>query len=458
MYHKTRTIVYEAFRQDLLEVVPGLKDNPSYWEFTGLLAWGLDLGKGIIISREILAQIERKIHLLKGHRYNGKEFLEKYSRDVMHIEYSAWDFDQYRTITKVAWPDRALEIIEREKNRMYTGKRVYIGTGLEYTKARQSKEREYDKEYALSQMVLAANDEAIELMRYLNTLPENRFQHVLKHIDKAYELASAIENTKSKHEQIANLRAIQDQYQVFYIPKPKTVRVFSLNLGLTYIQRDLRKVLTQDWIELDLQNAQLAIAAKYWNISELQTFLETGKSMWNELFSYFGLEFNEYIKQHIFKKAVYALMYGMGKDNLKNGNNKFAGLNPLLAPYGIVNGGDLFLAHPLIKAILRQRGKMLKEIRNNYGAANIYGVWIPVNANQKETSVLAQLMQAIELHLLYPVVELAKSTDQFQIMIWQHDGFSIYITDKRRKDLWLARIKASVQERIDSLGIITKLV
>lgn len=461
MYHKPRSLVTYEFRNQLGTLLSGLKENPAYWEFTALLRWGRNEGNGVVISREMLASIERKTHLLNINKYTGKTFLDKYSQDVMKIEYSDWNIKQCRTITFIDWPKDVDELFRKETDRMIEGKKVYMSTGQEYTKHLQEIERETDREYALSRMALASNPEAVELLKYMNALPHNRFKSVLNHIDEAYEIAAQIENPFLRHEQIANLRAIQDQYQVFYVPKGRTARVFSLNLGLTTIRKDLRRILTQEWIELDLQNSQLAIAAKYWDIPEVTEFLQTKTSIWNELHKHFGTE-NHPKKDDIkivLKKALYALMYGMSINHLTNGkDSKWRGLNTLLLPYGIENAGDIFMNHPIIKVILKKRNKMLNQIRTDKGIVDIYGVWLPINKYQKEPSVLAQYMQAIELHLVYPVIELAKSTEQFQVMIFQHDGFSILIRDKHRKDLWIARIKEVIQTRIDSYNIITRLV
>ena len=38
---------------------------------------------------------------------------------------------------------------------------------------------------------------------------------------------------------------------------------------------------------------------------------------------------------------------------------------------------------------------------------------------------MAQQAQATELYLLLPVLKLAKSTNDFSITLWQHDGFSV---------------------------------
>jgi hypothetical protein len=61
------------------------------------------------------------------------------------------------------------------------------------------------------------------------------------------------------------------------------------------------------------------------------------------------------------------------------------------------------------------------------------------------------------LQLLYPVVEIAMTTDAFAIMLWQHDGFSIAVQDNRRLEDWKERIQSVVKNQADALGIYTEL-
>jgi hypothetical protein len=70
---------------------------------------------------------------------------------------------------------------------------------------------------------------------------------------------------------------------------------------------------------------------------------------------------------------------------------------------------------------------------------------------------MAQQAQAIEMHLLLPVITLAKTTSDFQVTLWQHDGFSVNFTSQGRKERWIKKINEVVNSKINELGVITKL-
>jgi G:T-mismatch repair DNA endonuclease (very short patch repair protein) len=69
----------------------------------------------------------------------------------------------------------------------------------------------------------------------------------------------------------------------------------------------------------------------------------------------------------------------------------------------------------------------------------------------------AHQAQSVELYLLLPVVELASTTKDFYITLWQHDGFSVHFTNKSKVDYWIKKIQSVVQSKIDEQGILTHL-
>ena len=71
--------------------------------------------------------------------------------------------------------------------------------------------------------------------------------------------------------------------------------------------------------------------------------------------------------------------------------------------------------------------------------------------------MLAQISQSVEMKLLLPVIDLAMTTKDFRVMLWQHDGFSVSFHSKGRKERWIRRIKQVVQEEADLRGIPTGL-
>jgi hypothetical protein len=88
---------------------------------------------------------------------------------------------------------------------------------------------------------------------------------------------------------------------------------------------------------------------------------------------------------------------------------------------------------------------------------NHFGEWIPYVESDGAKSVLAQLAQATEMALLLPAVELAEGTDEFQILLWQHDGFSVSFQNRSKRERWAGRITEAVNTEAGRLGIPTEL-
>ncbi len=238
------------------------------------------------------------------------------------------------------------------------------------------------------------------------------------------------------------------------------------------LTKDLRKTLTRGWVEFDLTSCQLAIAAKMWEIEEIQEFLKSGESIWISLINYYGfdaldMKHNETARYDLIKEdlkdALYSLMYGMTRKNL------IADLTEDLERFGIEDGGKTYMTHPLIKILYEARELRMKELNDCDTAETIFGKIIHIRGSKFSSgapddlrkeyirSVIAQQAQAIELYLMLPVLDLAKTTKDFIITIFQHDGCSINFTNKSKKKKWLNRIVASVQARADQLGILTGL-
>lgn len=90
---------------------------------------------------------------------------------------------------------------------------------------------------------------------------------------------------------------------------------------------------------------------------------------------------------------------------------------------------------------------------------NVYGTWIPFPpdcAPEKGVrSILAQCAQAAEMKLLAPVIDLAVEwegrSSGFDIMLWQHDGFSFVPNKHEDTQPWTERLQCAVKAQADHL-------
>ena len=70
---------------------------------------------------------------------------------------------------------------------------------------------------------------------------------------------------------------------------------------------------------------------------------------------------------------------------------------------------------------------------------------------------MARIAQAREMKTDFPAFELASKTKAFQILLFQHDGFSVHFTKAERESQWRTKIKAAVDSQAKKLGIPTSL-
>src|SRR5688500_3933967 len=116
-----RCTVSREFRDLLKDTFPELCKNPSYWRFLGYCLFGTHVDKDdykLLISKEVLATIEQKSHLLKHENYKGEVFLEAYQRDVAPIRWTSWDKNngKARKLIDTGLPAHILEAAAVERS------------------------------------------------------------------------------------------------------------------------------------------------------------------------------------------------------------------------------------------------------------------------------------------------------------------------------------------------------
>lgn len=163
------------------------------------------------------------------------------------------------------------------------------------------------------------------------------------------------------------------------------------------------------------------------------------------------------------RNSNYSLIYGMSKRGL------MYEINEGLKTYNLIKPGSHFFTHPLIKTIYEAREIKYKELNDIGEGQTIFGTTRKVYGSKtskgtpsKErmeyiTSILAHQAQSVELYILLPVIDLARTTKDFFITLWQHDGFSVHFTNKSKVDYWIKKIQSVVQQKIDEQGILTHL-
>ena len=464
-----RKLITQEYYNLIIREFPSAKENPAYFKLLCYLAFGrLNKKTGqVIIDYSRLARIQfgNKIGIKKVQQlnYRALTFLEEFQRDVMSEETFTWsdyDFDEHRAReAEVIWSDTMIKAIEDENlYRASTTKLnglVYIDSGKKYSQASIKLARDMDLQMAQQQQRIAT-DEQKPLLEYMHSLNIKHFSNIVNpsNLMAAFAEILKIEKKTSRDHQFNILCAIQEDLKPLYQPSKNgnTVRIFALNDSMLSLKKSIKKVLCKGWFEFDLASAQLAIVSQTWNIPFIRDYLNSGNKIWKDLCSHLNLPYTEDIKADL-KVALYALVYGKTVTKLQQLIKETIGEEYV----------DLWLTHPVIKAILAARKIKIEQLLKDRQLTTIFGKTIKITGkdrteiNAKIRSALAEESQAVEYYLILPVLELAQSTKDFVITLVQADGFSCSFTNKTKQQRWIDRILQSVQLRADSLSIPTHL-
>lgn len=308
-----------------------------------------------------------------------------------------------------------------------------------------------------------ATDFQKRLIRYLHDRHVRSF-NLKKTLPLAFEQVSQWDNENRRIQACAALQSLSIDPFPKYRPTHKpngTVRLVQVGYSLMGIETELRRLLTPDWIELDLSSAHLAIAAKDWGIDSIREYLEPQngeqKKIWDDLYHFTQAKkqgLPKRIAKKMFKRGLYASVYGALRSTVEREmQEEYLSLDgPADRPLpGDVMG--LFFQHEVIDTLFSNRDKQLAQIKKNQGAEDAYGRRVPLKRGAQEaTSVLAIVAQSREMRLLEPAVDYAIEEDtregrtDFQILLWQHDGFSFRPRRKRDEALFIRRLVDQVDQ------------
>jgi hypothetical protein len=461
--------VSRAFREQALATYPGLASDPA---FRGLFATLIAPGHrdeetdAPVLSAQLLASLEGKTPQFQARNYCGDDFIERYREQTgHHIELTAADFRQgrARTLAKLNLEPALQQAWEQELTTV-TDKRVAFVSGRRLTRQGQADQRRANREEAATRTSGYAETQAA--LDYLNQVPvQVASRAVTAHLDEAVAIAGAATNVNRRQQDLLTLRYMQDQPKQHFgaSSRGRSRRCFPVHPGYGTLSKEVAAVIGQDWFEFDLRNAQLAIAARLWDVSEVDELLQSARSVWDVLLPELAVGRNA---KAALKDGLYALQYGAGDTRVEQA------ICDRLAQDGLaeIDATDLarrLLAFEPLKALQQARDRELRRILKDEGGRDRYGAWIPMpkdqdlwlggNLEDNPRSVLAAQAQAVEFWLLEPVFELARGTADFRIAHFAHDGFSITISDRRRVAGWLWRIAEAVNRRAAEAGIQTAL-
>ena len=368
------------------------------------------------------------------------------------------------------WPKEVKEIINAELvDKTPSKDKVYISNGNKRNMDRERVAMKDKIDECLSAVDILESPAAMYMASYLNSLPTNSFSALLNNSQDALNEISNIKSDVVREQQLKILNAILESPKPIYRPSKNgnTDRLFGNGPNLTNLKKEVRRALTKDWVEFDLQSSQLAIVAKLWDIKPLKDFLSEGKSIWDEFFTYFEIATaNEEVKKAVkksLKERIYGLVYGESRDRIVNGktvNDKVEdeGLTSQLAKFGIKEGGLRFVNHPLMKQVLRARQQYMKTLLEMGSVEDAYGTTHIVNRDNI-LSIMSRIAQSYEQILIYGVFELTNDNfNEWTITLLQHDGVSIKFHNDSRKEYWINKICTYINDRCKDFDIPSSLI
>lgn len=304
--------------------------------------------------------------------------------------------------------------------------------------------------------------------------PSHGYTKLLKHLPGAVTVAAArpiprrsgetrrahtLRQRRSRMRDLAALRqiAVSPRPVYTYSRKGRTDRIFPATLSLLTLSSSTRRYLTQKvgWEELDLASAHLRIAAAVLKVPELDAYLDAAGSVWERLLTEIGADPQDAGIRHAVKTGVYAVLYGMKRSRVpfefvKRLPRAKKGKNRALA--------QRFMAHPIVKALLLHRDAMIEALASGQAIETPTGIKVALGTDENARSALSTLMQSYEAAIMAELIDYErevlanpKTTKDFRIMLWQHDGASVKFW--RRRTTHVREIRKRIIAKAKSLGV-----
>lgn len=373
-------------------------------------------------------------------------------------------------VTPFDLPEPVEEAFAEERDRIFLScSTVNLQTGdKERPEHRKRRSEERRKKAERTAKTLGVPNRLRRLQLELHGLPKKRFRTGLK--SAKGELVRLIKKRRREQDHrgptpyLSQLRAIADVPLPLYKFTGSTLRLTPAGPSIAALPKKMRRAVFDDYLEVDMSSAQLAIAASAWRLGKVRQFLADcmggDKSWWTELIGWLRQELPAPMycpEKHfgavkgVLKGFTYGLFYGMKRENLRRlgtphgpssdkeryyksirmMNRLF--LSEMMDPVPqrqIQRIGDALFRHPLVDRLFRRRQQIFSKIKAQGSITDCFGRSIDAESRDSN-SVLAEYMQNAELMVMLPVGETILSDGDLRFGLWQHDG--VTMAPRRRK-------------------------
>lgn len=369
---------------------------------------------------------------------------------------------------KIAWPASWADALAADRVAPMDGvDRVYLLNGEVWSRRKAADRlRASRAKAAQDRSDHPSTDQKADL---LNALPANGFRDLARQADKVLSGTAQIQDPAERVHVQLTLGAVAEQPVPLWRPCGRSARLRSVGSSFAHLPSELRQELGEGrMVEFDLSACQLAVCARLWGVPEVLDLLESGGSFWLVLLRDLSLPAEA---KGGLKRGTYAVCFGGSAKKVTEILKEELG--PVLGEETAGQVARAYLAHRLVRALLKSRKRQLAQIRQDGGGVTVDGLplkvrkseskrlpdgrWVTAKRGRRPHQVLAALAQAAEQHITSAAYELAaQHRDELRIMCDLADGFSVQF--KRDADRWERRLVEAVDARALELGIPTRLV
>lgn len=436
--------VSPQFRSLILQNYPILKTNSHYLKLFHWLCFGTylaDIEKATVPPLALPHEYLAKINEADPSHFRSGPFLQSFKDNVLPaFEWCEWIPPSFlgsgkkRYVTNYGLSPEIQDAVRNEF--LYDGPKVYFSTGHKTNNAYDTGFRKLDSaEYAQRKATWTLN--ATQTL-ILNALEESNGVGIAKRMAKfkpaLMAAANQLPNSDSAAHQLKILSSIEDDARLFYSPAKRTCRLHAQWGSVCQLKKQLRHILCQGWVEIDLVSSQFAILAAILKAKLCTVFVKSKDDLWTYLNG--GTKPDASLKKDL-KEFIYATCFG--------GNQRF------LAHLARKTGRPL-MKDPLIQELLQAREPWLKQIEANN---SIQDVWGTIHQDRKASSLAATLIQSIEMELVassFEILPELKKSNQASIQLFQHDGFTLSVGDLRYKPEFESRLQTALATKAQKLG------
>ncbi|MFT7550735.1 MAG: hypothetical protein ACI9BV_001041, partial [Rhodothermales bacterium] len=274
-----------------------------------VLSYVFALGNVVITSRASMARIlDRRESSFVGEEATGKilqRLVDRYLRGAKVTGYIAGSVARKIDGVQAAVPKKLRQMIEKDLSCAPSDLEapVMVATGRSWN----WKTKKAEGESRLARVQESNISSVATVQRFLNGLPPRAFQFPTEAVAECYAMAAEFgEPARSRHRR--TLRDLIALPKPIYSASTATPRLHALGYSLQNCPSWMRRTLGQNWIELDLQSAALAIAQHHWNLPKLGTRLNDDISIWKTLHGEIAPRFDEKLFKVIVKRYAISML------------------------------------------------------------------------------------------------------------------------------------------------------